>query len=99
VVYMPRLNPAEVGFTAEGFELDMPTRPAWQVGTVIWTMTASTLEHVFEAMSNRCDWHARHALARQRSAAAAAAGVYAAATHTPSESNANVVSVPHCSAS
>lgn len=31
VVYMPRLDPAEVGFTPEGFALDMPTRPAWQV--------------------------------------------------------------------
>uniref|UniRef100_A0A383VR41 Guanine nucleotide-binding protein-like 1 n=1 Tax=Tetradesmus obliquus TaxID=3088 RepID=A0A383VR41_TETOB len=30
VVYMPRLDPAEVGFTPEGFALDMPTRPAWQ---------------------------------------------------------------------
>lgn len=30
-VFMPRLNPAEVGFTLEGFELDMPTRPHWQV--------------------------------------------------------------------
>jgi hypothetical protein len=28
---MPRLDPAEVGFTPEGFELDMPTRPNWQV--------------------------------------------------------------------
>ncbi|WIA13963.1 hypothetical protein OEZ85_002531 [Tetradesmus obliquus] len=27
---MPRLDPAEVGFTPEGFALDMPTRPAWQ---------------------------------------------------------------------
>jgi hypothetical protein len=31
VLYMPRLDPAEVGFTPEGFALDMPTRPAWQV--------------------------------------------------------------------
>jgi hypothetical protein len=34
VDYMPRLKPAEVGFTPEGFELDMPTRPAWQVGPI-----------------------------------------------------------------
>lgn len=31
VTYMPRLDPAEVGFTPEGFLLDMPTRPRWQV--------------------------------------------------------------------
>lgn len=31
VTYMPRLDPAEVGFTPEGFLLDMPTRPQWQV--------------------------------------------------------------------
>lgn len=32
LAYMPRLDPAEVGFTSEGFKLDMPTRPKWQVG-------------------------------------------------------------------
>lgn len=31
LVNMPCLDPAEVGFTAEGFQLDMPTRPHWQV--------------------------------------------------------------------
>lgn len=31
LTYMPRLNPAEVGFTPEGCTLGMPTRPAWQV--------------------------------------------------------------------
>lgn len=31
IMYMPILDPAEVGFTAEGFELGMPTRPRWQV--------------------------------------------------------------------
>eukprot|EP00878_Enallax_costatus_P014376 GHUV01015036.1.p1 GENE.GHUV01015036.1~~GHUV01015036.1.p1 ORF type:complete len:378 (+),score=122.93 GHUV01015036.1:225-1358(+) len=30
VGYMPTLDPAEVGFTWEGFKLDMPTRPQWQ---------------------------------------------------------------------
>lgn len=29
--YMPRLDPAHVGFTPEGWTLGMPTRPAWQV--------------------------------------------------------------------
>jgi hypothetical protein len=33
VVYMPRLDPREVGFTPAGFQLDMPTRPQWQVRT------------------------------------------------------------------
>lgn len=31
VVYTPRLDPAEVGFTPAGFQLDMPARPQWQV--------------------------------------------------------------------
>eukprot|EP00879_Flechtneria_rotunda_P009922 GHRR01010375.1.p1 GENE.GHRR01010375.1~~GHRR01010375.1.p1 ORF type:complete len:771 (+),score=321.28 GHRR01010375.1:261-2573(+) len=30
VVYLPQLNPIEVGFTPEGFALDMPTRPKWE---------------------------------------------------------------------
>lgn len=34
VTYMPRLDPAEVGFTPQGFTLDMPTRPQWQVSGV-----------------------------------------------------------------
>jgi hypothetical protein len=29
--FMPRLDPAEVGYTAEGWSLGMPTRPKWQV--------------------------------------------------------------------
>jgi hypothetical protein len=28
---MPRLHSEEVGFTAEGFALDMPKRPDWKV--------------------------------------------------------------------
>jgi hypothetical protein len=31
VAYMPKLDASEVGWTPEGFELDMPTRPQWQV--------------------------------------------------------------------
>lgn len=43
LVYMPRLDPSEVGFTAEGFELDMPVRPAWQVRTCDSCGLASSL--------------------------------------------------------
>jgi hypothetical protein len=32
VIYMPRVDLAEVGFTPEGFTLTMPTRAKWQVG-------------------------------------------------------------------
>lgn len=34
VVYMPRLDPVEVGFTPAGCQLDMPTRPQWQVSLI-----------------------------------------------------------------
>jgi hypothetical protein len=31
VTFMPRLDPAKVGYTPEGWSLGMPTRPKWQV--------------------------------------------------------------------